>query len=105
MKLKVIVGLMLTTFMITADVAMAEKARRAPRAKRAEQAKAANPSQTPSEFSTALSFEGKAIKGKVQSGSLRKIVVENDKSLDDLLGVRRHFDDREMQEGERNSAW
>lgn len=60
---------------------------------------------TPSEYSTKMSFEGAAIKGKVQSGSLRKIVVENDKSLDDLLGVRKHFDDREQTEKGRVTSW
>lgn len=58
-----------------------------------------------SEYSTKMSFEGTSLKGKVQSGSLRKIVVENDKSLDDLLGVRKHFDDREQQEKGRVTAW
>lgn len=57
------------------------------------------------EYSTNMSFEGSKIKGKVQSGSLRKIVVENDKSLDDLLGVRKHFDDREKQEKGRVTTW
>lgn len=103
MKTSVVVGLALSILMI-AESSLAEKARRAPHAQKAVKAVAAN-SSMPSEFSTNMSFEGKSIKGKVQSGSLRKIVVENDKSLDDLLGVRRHFDDREQQEGERNSAW
>lgn len=58
-----------------------------------------------SEYSTKMSFEGASIKGKVQSGSLRKIVVENDKSIDDLLGVRKHFDDRESTEKGRVTTW
>lgn len=61
--------------------------------------------KTATEYSTKMSFEGAAIKGKVQSGSLRKIVVENDKSLDDLLGVRKHFDDREQSEKGRVTSW
>ncbi len=54
---------------------------------------------------TALSFEGAKIKGKVQEATLRKIVVENDKSLEDLLGVRKQFDDRRREETERGESW
>ncbi len=54
---------------------------------------------------TTLSFEGSKIKGKVQEASLRKIVVENDKSLEDLLGVRKQFDDRRREETERAESW
>ncbi len=50
---------------------------------------------------TSLSFEGSKLKGKVQEASLRKIVVENDKYLEDLLGVRKNFDDRRAEEKER----
>jgi hypothetical protein len=56
-------------------------------------------------FSTNHSFEGTGIDGKLQHGNLRKIVVENDKSLEDLLGVRRNFEDREKEERERNDSW
>lgn len=73
---------------------------KAPAAKSAAAAKRAG-----SEYSTKMSFEGASIKGKVQSGSLRKIVVENDKSIDDLLGVRKHFDDRESTEKGRVTTW
>lgn len=58
-----------------------------------------------SDYSTNMSFEGTSLKGKVQSGSLRRIVVENDKSLDDLLGVRSHFDDRDESEKGRVTSW
>lgn len=67
--------------------------------------KATAKSNKSSEYSTSMSFEGASLKGKVQSGSLRRIVVENDKSLDDLLGVRKHFDDREQQEKGRVTSW
>lgn len=58
-----------------------------------------------SEYSTSHSFQGTNIKGKLQEGSLRKIVVENDKSLDDLLGVRKNFADREREEQARSLSW
>ncbi|MBX3019599.1 MAG: hypothetical protein KF767_17050 [Bdellovibrionaceae bacterium] len=84
---------------LTVALMLAVSANAAPKKKVA--AKAA----TNSEYSTKMSFEGAAIKGKVQSGSLRKIVVENDKSIDDLLGVRKHFDDREGTEKGRVTTW
>jgi hypothetical protein len=56
-------------------------------------------------FETRMAFNGTKLKGKLNEGSLRKIVVENDKSLEDLLGVRKKFDDREQDEMERNASW
>jgi hypothetical protein len=55
-----------------------------------------------SKFSTSHSFEGTNISGRVQQTDLRRIVIENDKSIEDLLGVRAHFLDREKEELERN---
>ncbi|PWU19114.1 MAG: hypothetical protein C5B49_06245 [Bdellovibrio sp.] len=57
------------------------------------------------EYSTSHSFDGARINGKVQEGQLRRIVIENDKSIEDLLGVRKNFDDREREENERNLSW
>lgn len=56
-------------------------------------------------YSTSHSFEGSKIQGQLQEGSLRRIMVENDKSIDDLLGIRKQFDDRELEETERNLSW
>jgi hypothetical protein len=62
-------------------------------------------SATASEYQTTMAFDGATLNGKLAEGSLRKIVVENDKSLDDLLGVRKKFDDREHEESQRNAQW
>jgi hypothetical protein len=63
-------------------------------------AKISKPSEN--KYSTSHSFEGTNIAGRVQQTDLRKIVIENDKSIEDLLGVRAHFLDREKDELERN---
>ncbi len=54
------------------------------------------------EYGTSHAFNSASIKGKVQEGNMRRIVVENDKSLEDLLGVRKNFADRDREESERN---
>lgn len=53
------------------------------------------------DYGTSHAFNSANIKGKVQEGNMRRIVVENDKSLEDLLGIRKSFDDRQREEGER----
>jgi hypothetical protein len=68
-------------------------------------ARATKPKDDMSDYSTSHSFDGAAIKGRVQEGNLHRIVVENDKSLDDLLGVRKNFDDRTKKEAQRNQTW
>lgn len=67
-------------------------------------------SQTPKikeagQYGTNHAFDGATLNGRLNEGSLRKIVVENDKSLDDLLGVRKKFDDRQGEEKQRNASW
>lgn len=62
-------------------------------------------SQVQGDYQTNMAFDGTQLNGRLAEGSLRKIVVENDKSLDDLLGVRKKFDDREQEESQRNASW
>lgn len=57
------------------------------------------------QYGTNHAFDGATLNGRLNEGSLRKIVVENDKSLDDLLGVRKKFDDRQGEEKQRNASW
>ncbi len=64
-----------------------------------------NKQATTGDYSTSHSFDGAAIKGRVQEGNLHRIVIENDKSLDDLLGIRKNFDDRSKEEAQRNETW
>lgn len=71
----------------------AKKASQAPKIKEAGQ------------YGTNHAFDGATLNGRLNEGSLRKIVVENDKSLDDLLGVRKKFDDRQGEEKQRNASW
>jgi hypothetical protein len=68
-------------------------------------AKVAGSKATKSEFSTSHNFDGTDVNGQLQQGSLRRIVVEDDKSIEDLLGVRKKFDDRQADEKERVPSW
>lgn len=50
-----------------------------------------NPSST---LSTDVRFDGQLVGGKIQSPMEALSVVENEKSIDDLIGVRKNFQDR-----------
>jgi len=45
-------------------------------------------------LSTDINFDGRLVKGKYQSSSESITTVENEKNLDDLIGVRKNFKDR-----------
>ena len=51
---------------------------------------------------TNFRFDGSSLHGKYQNPLSTTATVENDKYLDDLLGARKHFDDREKKDSERN---
>lgn len=89
--------------MVVAGSALAKS--KAQRSARASKSAVKSASKKNGGYSTSHSFDGARVKGRVQEGSLRRIVVENDKSLDDLLGVRKNFDDRSSEETERNLSW
>lgn len=50
------------------------------------------------EISKNFSFEAANVNGKTASASAGRVTVENDKTIDDLLGVRKNFRDRLEQE-------
>lgn len=93
-----------STFAMASVNTEVKKTSTAKTAKRAVKAVKA-PSKKKAEYGTSYSFDGASIKGKLQEGNMRRIVVENDKSIDDLLGIRKNFDDRERDEAERNLSW
>ena len=45
-------------------------------------------------LSTDVKFDGQMVGGKIQSPFESLTVVENEKSIDDLIGVRKNFSDR-----------
>jgi hypothetical protein len=45
-------------------------------------------------LSTDVKFDGQTVGGKIQSPFESLTVVENEKSIDDLIGVRKNFADR-----------
>lgn len=55
-----------------------------------------------SQLGTNFRFDGTALHGKYQSSPSTVATVENDKFLEDLLGVRKSFKDRAKEDNERN---
>ncbi|MBC7740939.1 MAG: hypothetical protein H7061_02000 [Bdellovibrionaceae bacterium] len=49
---------------------------------------------TNSKLSTDVKFDGQMVGGKLQSPFESLAVVENEKTIDDLIGVRKNFSDR-----------
>jgi hypothetical protein len=47
-----------------------------------------------SKLSTDVKFDGHTVGGKIQAPFESLAVVENEKSIDDLIGVRKDFHDR-----------
>ncbi|MCC6137456.1 MAG: hypothetical protein IT287_02405 [Bdellovibrionaceae bacterium] len=53
------------------------------------------------QLGTAFSFDAASVRGKYQMAGQGIAAVEDEKVLDDLLGLRRSFRDREAQESTR----
>ncbi|HEY8269515.1 MAG TPA: hypothetical protein VIG33_01395 [Pseudobdellovibrionaceae bacterium] len=51
---------------------------------------------------TSFKFDGSNLRGKYQNSLSTTATVENDKFLEDLLGGRTQFEDRDQKERERN---
>lgn len=54
-----------------------------------------------SQLGTSFSFDAASVRGKYQMAGQGIAAVEDEKVLDDLLGLRRSFKDRESQESAR----
>ena len=54
-----------------------------------------------SQLGTSFSFDAASVRGKYQTAGQGIALVEDEKVLDDLLGLRRQFKDREQQEVSR----
>lgn len=100
---RAVIAILLLSFSVFSQAATSSTAK----SKKAVSSKAKKTSKSVvnKEYQTSLAFDGTNIKGKVQEGNMRRIVIENDKSLDDLLGIRKNFADREKEETERNLSW
>ena len=59
-------------------------------------------SKDSSHLGTSFRFDGSALHGKYQTSPSTTATVENDKFLEDLLGARKQFDDREKKDQSRN---
>ena len=56
------------------------------------------PKATDGQLGTSFSFDAASVRGKYQTAGQGIAMVEDEKVLDDLLGLRRSFKDREAQE-------
>jgi len=63
--------------------------------------KKASPKAQNSQLGTSFSFDAASVRGKYQMAGQGIATVEDEKVLDDLLGLRLHFRDREQQEASR----
>lgn len=63
--------------------------------------KKALPGAQNSQLGTSFSFEAASVRGKYQMAGQGVATVEDEKVLDDLLGLRKSFKDREQQEASR----
>lgn len=88
MKTKIILSIL-----IVCAAALASQANAATQSKTAKTKKTVSTSPN-SKLSTDISFDGQVVGGKTQSPFESMAVVENEKSIDDLIGVRTSFSDR-----------
>ncbi len=63
--------------------------------------KKAAPKAQNSQLGTSFAFDAASVRGKYQMAGQGIATVEDEKVLDDLLGLRLHFRDREQQEASR----
>jgi hypothetical protein len=87
-------------FAFTAQAAEAQGPSKKSTAKRAAP-KRALPGAQNGQLGTNFSFDAASVHGKYQMAGQGVATVEDEKVLDDLLGLRRSFKDRELQEASR----
>ena len=63
----------------------------------------ASPSRDRAKLGTSFRFDGSSLHGKFQNSPSTTATVENDKFLEDLLGARKHFEDRQKEDQERQT--
>ncbi|MEZ0392819.1 MAG: hypothetical protein ACAH59_11435 [Pseudobdellovibrionaceae bacterium] len=51
---------------------------------------------------TSFRFDGSSLHGKYQTSPSTTAIVEDDKFMEDLLGARKHFNDRIQKDQSRN---
>lgn len=57
---------------------------------------------TKAQLGTSFKFDGTTLRGKYNTSLGTSATVEDDKYLDDLLGGRKSFNDRDQKENQRN---
>ncbi len=94
----ILIGLQIV-FMV-AFIAPAQ-AKNSHKSKGSQVTKKALPGAQNGQLGTNFSFEAASVHGKYQMAGQGVATVEDEKVLDDLLGLRRQFKDREQQEASR----
>ena len=98
MKKLIILAIQFVLFMAFTTTAEAGKEKSS---RKASVTKKALPGAQNSQLGTNFSFEAASVRGKYQMAGQGVATVEDEKVLDDLLGLRRSFKDREQQEASR----
>lgn len=65
-------------------------------------AKTEKPRKGSAKLGTSFRFDGSSLHGKFQTSPSTTAVVEDDKFMEDLLGARKHFNDRIKKDSARN---
>jgi len=65
-------------------------------------AKTDNSKKGPGKLGTSHRFDGTSLHGKFQNSPSTTAIVEDDKFMEDLLGARKHFNDRIKKDSDRN---
>lgn len=88
-------------FVIASLPSLASAAKKPVRKKPAVKRAATPKKQAKSDLQTDVRFDGSAVHGQYQVPEEALAKVENEKGLDDLLGVRKHFKDRLLETAEQ----
>lgn len=92
--------LIISLMVVGASPAFA-KAKKSNKAQKTKVTKKVTKSTQEGQLGTSFSFDAASVRGKYQMAGQGIAAVEDEKVLDDLLGLRRSFKDREAQEQTR----
>ncbi len=92
--------LILSIFVFSFNIAEA-KSKKNKKAEKVKVTKTVTKNAPESQLGTSFSFDAASVRGKYQMAGQGVASVEDEKVLDDLLGLRRSFKDRESQESAR----
>jgi hypothetical protein len=92
--------LILTLMVVGANPAFA-KSKKSNKTQKSKVTKKVTKTTQEGQLGTSFAFDAASVRGKYQMAGQGIAAVEDEKVLDDLLGLRRSFKDREIQEKAR----